>query len=124
MTLLIQIDRFGRRPTLILGAIVCCICMIVLAIVGAVTGLTDNIRAIYAPNGMPVTATVPTEVDIEVIEDSINSGGTVAFLVVMYLFITSYALTWAPAGWIFPTELYSQGNRKSCPGGFQAKQGK
>ena len=84
--------------------------MIVMAIVGAVTGLTDNIRAIYAPSGMPAPASA--EVDIEAIGRSINSGGTVAFLVVMYLFIASYALTWAPAGWIFPTELYSQGERK------------
>ncbi|KAG2220206.1 hypothetical protein INT45_002798, partial [Circinella minor] len=108
------IDRFGRRPTLVIGTIVCCICMIVMAIVGAVTGLTDNIRAIYAPGGM--AADIPREIDIGVIGSSINSGGTVAFLVVMYLFIASYALTWAPVGWIFPTELYSQDVRAQALG--------
>ncbi|KAI9259690.1 hypothetical protein BDA99DRAFT_99227 [Phascolomyces articulosus] len=107
------IDRWGRRPTLVIGSIFCCLCTIVMAIVGAVTGLTDHIRAIYAMDPNPNT---PRNVDFITIPGSSDSNGSIAFLVVMYLFIACFALTWGPAGWIFPTELYSQDVRAQALG--------
>ncbi|KAF7728857.1 hypothetical protein EC973_005483 [Apophysomyces ossiformis] len=43
-------------------------------------------------------------------------GPAIAFLVMSYIFVASYAVSWGPAGWIYPTELYSQGVRAKALG--------
>ncbi|KAG0176174.1 hypothetical protein DFQ28_008153 [Apophysomyces sp. BC1034] len=44
------------------------------------------------------------------------NGPSIAFLVMSYIYVASYAVSWGPAGWIYPTELYSQGVRAKALG--------
>ncbi|KAL0087054.1 general substrate transporter [Phycomyces blakesleeanus] len=77
---LIIMDRWGRRPTLVMGSIICSMCLIVMSII------------------------------------SDGRGYTIAFMVTMYVYIFSYGCSWGPAGWAYPTELYSQGVRAKALG--------
>ncbi|KAI9488235.1 general substrate transporter [Zychaea mexicana] len=108
------IDRWGRRPTLVYGSIFCCACTVVMAIVGQVTGITNRITAMLAVDELQ--AAHETEKLISVPYGEEGNSGSIAFLVVIYLFIACYALSWGPAGWIFPTELYSQDVRAQALG--------
>ncbi|KAI8137609.1 hypothetical protein BJV82DRAFT_524962 [Fennellomyces sp. T-0311] len=108
---ILVIDRWGRRPTLVWGSVFCCACTIVMAIVGSLTGLTDNIAAIRS-----IEEITPDEDTGLLAINASDKDGSIAFLVVMYLFVACYALTWGPAGWIYPAELYSQDVRAQALG--------
>ncbi|CDS09029.1 hypothetical protein LRAMOSA10389 [Lichtheimia ramosa] len=108
---MITIDRWGRRPTLIVGSIACCLCLIIMTVIAAVTGLTDNIASMHVLDASDTNA---TEMD-ETIRH-IDHQASIGFLVMMYMFVACYALTWGPAGWIYPTELYSQDVRARALG--------
>ncbi|ORY94510.1 and other transporter-domain-containing protein [Syncephalastrum racemosum] len=104
------IDRIGRRPTLIAGSIVCCICVILMTILSALTGLTSAI-------GDNSSETAPVQMHPLSTLSNIDEGeATIAFIVMMYLFIASYACSWGPIGWIYPAELYSQEVRAQALG--------
>lgn len=77
-----------------------------MTVIAAVTGLTDNIASMHVLDASDTNA---TEMD-ETIRH-IDHQASIGFLVMMYMFVACYALTWGPAGWIYPTELYSQGER-------------
>jgi MFS family permease len=98
---------------MITGAILCSICIGVLAIL---SGLHS-----YAYDASP---TVEEQVT------SANTGksgnplflffdadrSTIAFLIVMYICVAVYSCTWGTLGWIYPAELYSQGVRAKALG--------
>jgi len=71
------VDRLGRRPLLISGALLMAIWM---GILGAMVG-------IYGPAYT-------------------NPAIPFVCLVMMYLFTASFAPTWGPIGWIYPSEIY------------------
>ncbi|KAI9319200.1 general substrate transporter, partial [Dichotomocladium elegans] len=107
---MIYIDHWGRRPTLIAGSIFCCACTVVMTVIASVTGLADAVLTTLANDeinsveeGEPLAYTSP-------------NNASIGFLVMMYLFIACYAMTWGPAGWIYPTELYSQDIRAQALG--------
>ena len=77
-----------------------------MTVIAALTGLTDNIASMHV---LDATTSDPTEVDEATRQ--INHQASIGFLVMMYMFVACYALTWGPAGWIYPTELYSQGKK-------------
>lgn len=87
---------------MIAGSVICCVCLIVMTIISAITGLADTISTLHE-----IENRQPTMEMGEV--DAIYSKDAIVFLVMMYLFIASFACTWGPIGWIYPTELYSQG---------------
>ncbi|OBZ91196.1 High-affinity glucose transporter [Choanephora cucurbitarum] len=112
---MVFIDRWGRRPTMITGAVLCSIFLCVMAILTSVykysftsTGglllSADTTTANTGKNGNPLI----------LLFDS--SGSTVAFLIVTYLCVAFYSCTWGTLGWIYPTELYSQGVRAKALG--------
>jgi len=74
---ILLVDRLGRRPLLISGATFIAITM---AILGAMIG-------IYGP-------------------EYTNRTAPYVCLVMMYLFIASFAYSWGPIGWIYPSEIY------------------
>jgi len=71
------VDRLGRRPLLISGAILMAVMMAVLGALIGVFGPTFDNHAI------PYVC-----------------------LVMMYLFVASFAYSWGPIGWIYPSEIY------------------
>ncbi|KAJ5760299.1 hypothetical protein N7520_007455 [Penicillium odoratum] len=87
---LIWVDRWGRRPTLLIGATFMMIWM-------------------YANAGLMATygTVVPGGIDGTPEESMRMSGAPAKALVACtYLFVASYAPTWGPVSWVYPPELY------------------
>ncbi|KAI8091633.1 general substrate transporter [Thamnidium elegans] len=95
---MILIDKWGRRPQMIIGAILCSICICVLAVLSA----------------MPSANTGKSGNPLFLIFDA--NEPTIAFLIVMYISVAVYSCTWGPLGWVYPAELYSQGVRAKALG--------
>nr|POF18023.1 high-affinity glucose transporter [Quercus suber] len=87
---LIWLDRWGRRPTLLVGSTLMMIWMFACA---------GNMAA----NGIPQ----PNGVDGVPEESMLLSGAAAKGLIAcIYLFVASYAPTWGPVSWVYPPELY------------------
>ncbi|KNG82728.1 sugar transporter [Aspergillus nomiae NRRL 13137] len=87
---LIWLDRWGRRPTLLVGAVL------------MATFMYAN-GAIMAVHG----EVVPGGID-GVAQQSMRLHGSAAkgLIACTYLFVASYAPTWGPVSWTYPPELY------------------
>ncbi|KAB8238246.1 sugar porter family MFS transporter [Aspergillus alliaceus] len=87
---LIWLDRWGRRPTLIVGAIL------------MATFMYAN-GAIMAVHG----EVVPGGID-GVAQQSMKLHGSAAkgLIACTYLFVASYAPSWGPVSWVYPPELF------------------
>ncbi|KAB8222904.1 general substrate transporter [Aspergillus novoparasiticus] len=87
---LIWLDRWGRRPTLLIGAVL------------MATFMYAN-GAIMAVHG----EVVPGGID-GVAQQSMRLHGAAAkgLIACTYLFVASYAPTWGPVSWTYPPELY------------------
>ncbi|KAJ5894748.1 hypothetical protein N7495_006439 [Penicillium taxi] len=87
---LIWVDRWGRRPTLLIGATLMMIWMFA----------NGGIMARYG-------VVVPGGID-GVVEESMRLSGAPAkgLIACTYLFVASYAPTWGPVSWVYPPELY------------------
>jgi len=87
---LIYVDRWGRRPTLLIGAALMMIWMFVNS--GILGG-----QGVVVPDGVDG---VP--------EESMKVTGAAAkgLIACTYLFVASYAPTWGPVSWIYPPELF------------------
>ncbi|KAI9840397.1 MAG: hypothetical protein M1837_001655 [Sclerophora amabilis] len=88
---LIYVDRWGRRPTLLVGATLMAIFMY------ANAGLLANYGT-YAPNG--------ADGETKEMSTSITGPPSKAVIACTYLFVASYAPTWGPVSWVYPPELY------------------
>lgn len=111
---MIFIDKWGRRPTMIIGAILCGILIGIMAILSGVYGYTYNN---HTTGVQPSTGTVATNLDPQnpfLLFDA--DGPIIGFLFVMYLCVAVYSCTWGSLGWIYPAELYSQGVRAKALG--------
>ncbi|CEG65537.1 hypothetical protein RMATCC62417_02306 [Rhizopus microsporus] len=85
---IIFVDKWGRRPTLILGALVM---SIFLWAVGGV--LAVNTWAVDPKDGKWYVH----------IDSKTQANGVVACI---YLFVATFATTWGPLGWVYPAEIY------------------
>lgn len=88
---LLYIDRWGRRPTLIVGAILMQIFLY------ANAGLMATHGHYAGPEGV---GGVPAE------SWEISGPPSKAVIACTYLFVASFATTWGPASWIYPPELF------------------
>ncbi|KAI9313592.1 general substrate transporter [Dichotomocladium elegans] len=84
------LDRLGRRKTLISGAIVMGIAMLLCGIVMATTGrvyldLADN----------------KNKIDM-----SGNTKASYFCIVMIYVFVAGFAYSWGPVGWVYPAEIF------------------
>ncbi|CAJ2502532.1 Uu.00g099260.m01.CDS01 [Anthostomella pinea] len=88
---LIWQDRWGRRPTMLVGAFFMCLWMAVNA-------------GLFATYSRP--ATPADGFDTAAISMVISGPAATAVIASTYLFVASYAPTWGPASWTYPAELY------------------
>ncbi|KAL8718699.1 MAG: hypothetical protein Q9225_004200 [Loekoesia sp. 1 TL-2023] len=88
---LLFVDRWGRRPTLLVGATLMMIWLF------ANAGILASRGHWAGPNGVKNTPEASWEVT------GPASKGVIAC---SYLFVASYAPTWGPVSWIYPPELY------------------
>lgn len=101
------IDKWGRRPTMIIGAILCCICLGIMAILAGLHG--------YGYGVSNDSLSVLTKRGSTFLLFDTNAP-TVGFLVITYCYVAVYACTWGTLGWVYPAELYSQGVRAKALG--------
>lgn len=88
---LLYVDRWGRRPTLLVGAAL------------MATWLFAN-AGIMANHGSPAP-----EGGLEGIPEAswqVAGAASKAVIACSYLFVASFAVTWGPVSWIYPPELY------------------
>ncbi|KAG1323391.1 hypothetical protein G6F62_009685 [Rhizopus arrhizus] len=103
------IDKWGRRPTMIIGAILCSICIGIMAIL---SGLHSYGYTEVSLDNSPSMITQKNPLFL--LFDA--SAPTIGFLVVMYCYLAAYSCTWGTLGWVYPAELYSQGVRAKALG--------
>lgn len=87
---LIWVDRWGRRPTLLIGA---ALMMTWMYANGAIMASYGKV----VPGGIGGTP-----------EESMRLSGAPAtgLIACTYLFVASFAPTWGPVSWVYPPELY------------------
>lgn len=85
---IIYIDKWGRRPTLIIGAL---FMSIFLWVVGAI--LATGTWSLNPESGKWV---------VELASKSKTNGVAAC----VYLFVAAFGSTWGPLGWIYPAEIY------------------
>ncbi|TAQ84257.1 hypothetical protein B7494_g7412 [Chlorociboria aeruginascens] len=87
---LLWVDRWGRRPTLLVGAFF----MMIFLYINA------GLLASYGKTPYPGQFKIAAE------SISITGAPAKAVIACTYLFVASYAPTWGPVSWIYPPELY------------------
>jgi sugar porter (SP) family MFS transporter len=88
---LLYMDRWGRRPTLLVGAMFMAIWMFANGAILATYGTPQ-------PNGFEGIREATT---------SVTGPASKAVIACSYLFVASYAPTWGPTGWVYPNELFT-----------------
>jgi MFS family permease len=88
---LLFVDRWGRRPTLLVGA------ALMMTWMFANAGLLATYGTYAGPKGVQNTPEAST---------SITGAPAKAVIACTYLFVASFAPTWGPVSWIYPPELY------------------
>ncbi|KAK0625006.1 general substrate transporter [Bombardia bombarda] len=87
---LLWMDRWGRRPTLLVGALLMCLWLSVNA----------GLFAVYSRPARPMEFTSTAE------SMAVTGAPAKAIIASTYLFVASYAPTWGPVSWTYPPELY------------------
>ncbi|TVY37156.1 MFS glucose transporter [Lachnellula subtilissima] len=87
---LLFVDRWGRRPTLLIGAFLMMLWLFINA----------GLLATYSK--VPRVGQFDTNAE----SMAITGAPAKAVIACTYLFVASYAPTWGPVSWIYPPELY------------------
>ncbi|PGH33319.1 hypothetical protein GX50_03872 [[Emmonsia] crescens] len=88
---LIWVDKWGRRPTLLVGGLLMCTWMFA---TGGIMGANGR----YVPGGIN---------GVKAVSWAVNPGPAAkAVVACTYLFVASFAPTWGPVSWIYPPELF------------------
>ena len=88
---LLYVDRWGRRPTLLIGA------ALMMTWLFANGGLLVSYGHYAGPEGVDHTPAASY---------SVTGPPSKAVIACSYLFVASFAPTWGPVSWIYPPELY------------------
>ena len=88
---LLYVDRWGRRPTLLVGA------TLMMTWLFANAGILASKGEYAGPDGVDNTPEASWQV---------TGAPSRAVIACSYLFVASYAPTWGPVSWIYPPELY------------------
>ncbi|KAK9704363.1 high affinity glucose transporter [Basidiobolus ranarum] len=90
------VDKWGRRPTLIVGSAFMTVCMVV-------------VGSILAGVGDVVPKNIDTPGDgLKTIDMHENTSATYGIIAMVYIFVACFATTWGPTGWIYPAEIFPQ----------------
>ncbi|KXJ90783.1 high-affinity glucose transporter [Microdochium bolleyi] len=89
---LIWMDTWGRRPSFLVGAFLMCLWCCINA----------GLFAVYSRPANPGEFTNPS------ISMVISGPASKAVIASTYLFVASFAPTWGPSSWAYPSELYPQ----------------
>ncbi len=93
---ILYIDKWGRRPTLLLGSFGMMICLFISG-------------AVQASYGRPLTQ---AEINSDKYSQDLswivtgNKGASGAIVACSYLFVAIFASTWGPASWCYPAEIF------------------
>lgn len=87
---LLWMDRWGRRPTLLIGAFLMCLWLCV----------NGALFAAYSREPYPGEFTSTAE------SMAVSGAPAKAIIASTFLFVASYAPTWGPVSWTYPPELY------------------
>lgn len=89
---LIWVDRWGRRPTLLIGA------AFMMTFMFANAGIMASYGTVVpgGVNGVPEESM------------SLSGGPAKGLIACTYLFVASYAPTWGPVSWVYVYDHYSQ----------------
>jgi len=88
---LLFMDRWGRRPTLLIGAFFMAVFMFTNA------GILGT-HGTHEPNGIDGIREATT---------SVTGAPAKAVIACTYLFVASFAPTWGPVSWVYPNELFT-----------------
>jgi MFS family permease len=89
------LDSWGRRPSLVLGALSM---MTLLFVSGAIQQYFGRANAVSA-------LTTPTTDDISWLIEG-NRAASIAVVACSYLFVATFATTWGPTSWTYPAEIF------------------
>ena len=87
---LLWMDRWGRRPTLLVGAFFMCLWL----------SINAGLFAVYSRPARPGEFPSKSE------SMAISGPAAKAVIASTYLFVASFAPTWGPVSWTYPPELY------------------
>ena len=87
---LLALDRFGRRPLLLLGS----------TLMGTWLFAVSGIMATYG-HPAPPSATRPPEESWE-----LSGPASTAVIACTYLFVASFAFSWGPVPWVYAAEIF------------------
>ncbi|KAG2222946.1 hypothetical protein INT45_012924, partial [Circinella minor] len=103
----VKIDRWPRRRILVTGALLMAACLFTVA------GLVGGYSTMVSPARIHMSPTSSIDgITIEIHSIAI----TYSIIVLLCVFIATFSLTWGPAGWIYPAEIYPQLIRANAMG--------
>lgn len=91
---IIYIDKWGRRPSLLVGSVFIMIFMIIPGALQAIYG-QPNLSAVKNSNNNDVTWIVLNHKDV-----------SSAIIASTYLCVAAFATTWGPISWTYPAEIF------------------
>jgi MFS family permease len=101
------VDRVGRRPLLLGGAIVCCILHFATGAIMATSGhYVDSVGGIFGFFVRLETFNCSLVQGNSILRWKISDAPAKGVIALCYIFVGVYGLTWAPIGWIYCSEVF------------------
>ncbi|CAO3637560.1 unnamed protein product [Cunninghamella blakesleeana] len=99
------IDRWDRKRILVIGALTMAISMLIVTIISAKYDNKDVVTSFqfYPGTDFPIMG-------------GENAVVTYTMLVLLYIFVAFFSLSWGAVGWIYPAEIYPQMIRANAMG--------
>lgn len=91
---IIYLDRFGRRPALLIGSVFMALFLFIVGALQASYG-QPNVGALRTSQNSDITW---------IIHD--NKPVSKVMVSMTYLFVCTFATTWGPTSWTYPSEIY------------------
>lgn len=91
---IVYLDRFGRRPSMLIGSFLMMSFLFVVGALQAVYGVPNKGELITSKNS-----------DISWIINN-NKPVSKAIVAMTYLFVCTFATTWGPTSWTYPSEVF------------------
>lgn len=107
---ILYLDKWGRRPSLLIGAFFMALFLFISGALQAVYG-QENTGSTRTPQNSDVTWIVTNNrrmVHFPQSQSPLTYGTDVsmAIIAISYLFVATFALTWGPSSWTYPAEIF------------------